>query len=50
MSPREERSIWIVQLLVMEVLSGLGPAAMVVVHPGDEIPYGTVVEAVPLPR
>jgi predicted RNA binding protein YcfA (HicA-like mRNA interferase family) len=31
------------------VLSGLKDGEQVVVHPGDDLPEGTVVEVVPLP-
>jgi Cu/Ag efflux pump CusA len=34
----------------IEVLTGLQAGDTVVVHPGDDIPEGTVVEAVPLPK
>jgi multidrug efflux pump subunit AcrA (membrane-fusion protein) len=34
----------------IEVLKGLKAGDTVVVHPGDDIPEGTVVEAVPLPK
>src|SRR6202011_5435556 len=33
----------------VQVLSGLKDGEQVVVHPGDDLPDGTVVEAVPLP-
>jgi RND family efflux transporter MFP subunit len=34
----------------IEVLAGLNAGDTVVVHPGDDIPEGTVVKAVPLPK
>jgi RND family efflux transporter MFP subunit len=34
----------------IEVVSGLSAGERVVVHPGDDIPEGTVVEPVPLPK
>lgn len=34
----------------IEVLSGLSAGETVVVHPGDDLPEGTVVEPVPLPK
>ena len=34
----------------IEVLTGLNAGDTVVIHPGDDIPEGTVVEAVPLPK
>jgi RND family efflux transporter MFP subunit len=34
----------------VEVLSGLNSGETVVVHPGDDIPAGTIVDPVPLPR
>jgi RND family efflux transporter MFP subunit len=34
----------------IEVIEGLRAGDTVVVHPGDDIPEGTIVEAVPLPK
>jgi multidrug efflux pump subunit AcrA (membrane-fusion protein) len=34
----------------VEILAGLNAGDTVLVHPGDDIPAGTVVEAVPLPK
>ena len=34
----------------IEVLTGLNSGDTVVVHPGDDIPEGTAVEPVPLPK
>jgi multidrug efflux pump subunit AcrA (membrane-fusion protein) len=34
----------------VQVLSGLKEGEQVVVHPGDDLPEGTVVEPVPLPK
>jgi multidrug efflux pump subunit AcrA (membrane-fusion protein) len=34
----------------IEVLTGLNAGDTVVIHPGDDIPEGTVVEPVPLPK
>ena len=34
----------------IEVLAGLNAGDTVVIHPGDDLPEGTVVEPVPLPK